>query len=268
MPKKKITKKDELDRFYTDPKVACLCYQKVLPFINDTDLLVEPSAGNGSFYLQMREPKIGIDLEPGHSEIVKLNWLEQKVPEDCVIIGNPPFGERNLLTKAFIKHSIQGARIIAFILPTVFRKETNQKVFPENWSLVKDYSLPENSFIFDGHPYHVPTCFQIWQKNSNYKNLRKSIQQKSSTTDFFFTDINPTHFVFGAAPYKLISPNEVKTNNRGYYLQANIDNIEDKFKNINWNEYSLSSVNGGVSWFTKQEIIDAYNGIKPQVDTF
>jgi len=50
--------------------------------------------------------------------------------------------------------------------------------------------------------------FQIWEKDSSYPNIRKSIQPKASTTDFTF-DKNGEWFVFGASPGKIISRSNV-----------------------------------------------------------
>lgn len=266
MPKNKIVKKDLLDRFYTNPKIAEKCYDKVLPFIENSDVLVEPSAGGGAFLRCMRDPKLGYDLEPNHPLAVKADWLKQEVPQDCIIVGNPPFGERNVLTKQFIRHSLKGAKCIAFVLPAVFRKGTYQKVFPSSWALAKDYTMPPDSFLLDGEPYHVPTCFQIWLKKEKYKerylDQRESLKPILRTEDFEFSNKDPTHFVFGSAPKTLIAPSEVKPNNRGYYLKSYVENIENIFFDINWESYSFSSVSGGAFWLTRQEIINAYLGVR------
>ena len=266
MPKKPIKPKDPLDRFYTNPEVAELCYNKLLPYIIPTDLLIEPSGGNGSFFSLMRNPKIAYDLDPQHPDIIKADFLKQEIPKNCIIIGNPPFGTRNKLSKAFIRHCIPHAKTIAFILPKVFQKETVQKVFPRQYHLVLDYTLPKNAFHLNGNEYSIPTTFQIWTRTQSTINLRKSVQPKQTTTDFIFTNHNATHFIFGAAPNKIIKPEEVQPNNRGYYIQSNVENIEEVFKNIDWKSYGLSSVSGNVAWFSKQEIIDAYviNNQKPQ----
>lgn len=258
MPKNPIKQKDELDRFYTKPEVAEICYQRVLPHLTPNDFLIEPAAGSGSFYEFMRPPKIGYDLAPRHSEIIQGDWFNQTIPKNSVIIGNPPFGSRNKLSKAFILYSIPHSRSICFILPMTFRKESTQKVFPDDWVLVDDYTLPKNSFLLDGCDYHVPSTFQIWIKNSNLPNLRQSHQIKHQTTDFIFTRTNATHFIFGAAPNKIIKPENVHSNNRGYYIQSNIEDIEKVFKEIPWKDYALSSVNGNVSWYSKQEIVNVY----------
>lgn len=253
-----MSKKDKLDRFYTKTEVAKTCYETILPFLSDTDLIIEPSAGAGAFYDLIRSPVIGYDLFPAHPKINQGDWLQQDVPKNSVIIGNPPFGSRNHLTKAFIKHSISRAKLIGFILPKVFQKQTYQKVFPEEWSLIVNQDLPRNSFLFEGKDYHVPTCWQIWQKNSKLYNLRESCQKQESTTDFIFTNNEPSHFIFGAAPHKVILANEVQMNNRGYFIKTDLSDIKKIFQEIDWGSHGLSSVNGGVSWFSKQEIINIY----------
>lgn len=264
MPKNKIIKKDENDKFYTNPTVAKICYNITLKYVSENELMIEPSAGDGSFYNIMRNPKIGYDILPDNESIIKGNWFDQVVPKKSIILGNPPFGNRNDLSKSFIKHSLNNAKCIAFILPMVFKKETLQSVFPNNWSLVEEYVLPKNSFIQDKKEYHVPCVFQVWVNKEMYDNtyddLRESIKEKKQINDFWFLNKkdNPTYFLFGAAPTKIIDANEVNSNNRGYYINVINKEVIEKIKNINWNEYSLSSVNGGVSWFTKQQIIDAY----------
>jgi hypothetical protein len=261
MPRHKIIKKDILDRFYTNPTIAKQCYDVALRYIPDNILLVEPSAGSGSFYNIFRSPKIGYDLFPQTDAIISGNWFDQSFDDNIFVVGNPPYGERNKLTDDFITHCIQNNSIgIAFILPMVYRKETKQNIFPQNWALVEDVDIPPVSFILDNKPYHIPATFQVWLKDYSLKNLRESIRQKHNTTDFEFVKKNddPDYFIFGAAPHKIISPTAVNDNNRGYYIKSNIENMPETFCNIDWKKYSLSSVNGGVAWFTKQQIIDAY----------
>jgi len=264
MPKNKIIKKQIHDKFYTKPEIARLCYSMILPYTFNSDLIIEPSAGSGSFFNCIREPKIGYDIEPEHPTIIKGNWFDQVIPENSVILGNPPYGSKNDLSKKFIVHSLNNAKIIAFVLPMVFRKETLQKVFPQNWKLIVDYELPYNSFTLYDTDYHVPATFQIWIKDNTVNHyvadLRQSKMPKHTTPDFVFTTnkTEATHFIFGAAPHKIINPRDVSQNNRGYYIVAAINNIEHNIKNIDWAKYALSSVNGGSAWYTKQQILNIY----------
>ena len=262
MPVNPIKMKDNLDRFYTKDIVAKTCIDLLLPHCCADDLFVEPSAGSGAFFQQLPENKIGIDLSPACSGVVKGDWLEYKLPESCVVVGNPPFGTRNSLTKAFIKHSLDNARIIAFVLPSSYRKETTQSVFPEEWSLVDSIDLPVNSFSFEGEDYHVPCVFQIWIKN-HLTNIRESSKIKITTEDFTFVNKDDSDwFVFGASPSKTLDKRDVTNNNRGYYIKEHKNGVREKFSKIDWKSKANSSVSGGVAWYSKQEIINIYEELK------
>lgn len=296
MPKRKIIKKDFLDKFYTNPIIAKICIEKLKGFItadsSDEFILIEPSAGNGSFSNQIN--CIALDIEPEASDfqgksnehIIHQDFLSYIIPKGNVcIFGNPPFGERNSLSKAFITHSLNSAKIIAFILPEVFDKVTYQKIFPTEWCLVDKLDLPDKSFLLNQQSYHVPCVFQIWVKKDllisrNWKgnDLRKTIITRSETDDFSIVSkhenpkidiINRSDlFVFGASPKKYIEPNLVMSNNRGYYIKAtgiNIDEIKKNLSAIDWRKYGKSSVNGGVFWLTKTEFILAYENGKQDI---
>lgn len=266
MPKRKIIQKNLQDKFYTKPEIALECIKKAEPFIDTNDVVIEPSAGNGSFFNQLPyQNKIGLDIEPEGSGIIKQDWFLYHPPPNCVIIGNPPFGSRNNLSKKFIKHSLNTAKIIAFVLPSVYRKETLQTTFPPNWSLILDHTLPDNSFLLEDAEYHVPCIFQIWCNTSLIKidlpDLRESKKIPFITDDFLFTDKEYANwFMFGAAPHKIISPDKVMENNRGYYLSCDVI-IKEKLQAIDWSTYGLSSVNGGAFWFTKKQILNIYGEV-------
>lgn len=258
MPNKKIIKKSELDQFYTRPEIAKLCFDRLLKYTQDIDFFVEPSAGNGAFSSLIS--CMAYDVEPKHDEIEKKNWFEIELSQKNIcVFGNPPFGERNNLSKAFITHALAmpGVRIIGFVLPEVFCKYTYQKIFPINWGLIDELILPQNAFLLNDKEYSVPCVFQIWQKN-----LRKPVDKRTSCDDFDIVSRNdaPDLFVFGAAPQKIITPDEVNKNNRGYFLKIKTDKTEiiQRFKTINWRQHGKSSVNGGVFWLTATELIQGY----------
>ena len=69
-----------LDQFYTKPEVAQRCWATISHL--NPSLWVEPSAGTGSFFKLLPEPRFGIDLDPKFEGIVQGNWLlviERKV---------------------------------------------------------------------------------------------------------------------------------------------------------------------------------------------
>lgn len=251
----KITPKHPLDKFYTKDYIAEWCISVTKQYVDEGVHYIEPSAGCGTFS-KLLENVTAIDIEPEADDIIKMDYFDYTIIHDSVVIGNPPFGSRNKLTKEFIKHSL-AANVIAFILPKVFRKESLQSAFPEEWSLVYDDDVPDNAFTINGNDYHVPCCFQIWIKGDYvYENLRESVKTPFETDDFSFID-DGMKFMFGASPKKIIDIGEVTRNNRGYRIDAN-DDVLERLKALPWNDYALSSVNGGVAWFSKKQIINIY----------
>ena len=110
-----------LDQFYTTAKCAKKYYDIFVSNINidEYDIILEPSAGTGSFYKLLPENKrIGIDLEPKYGGIEKKNFFDF-VPiknKSYIVIGNPPFGKISSIAVDFFNKSAEFADIIAFIL--------------------------------------------------------------------------------------------------------------------------------------------------------
>lgn len=265
MPKNKIVKKSINDKFYTKEEVAKWCIEKVNTLVSPTNFL-EPSAGNGAFSRNISNCH-AIDIEPEHPSIRKMNYLKcylRHWGKDLCVIGNPPFGERNNLTKNFIRHSMRSnVKWIAFVLPSVFKKFTNQRIFPDNWSLIFQEDLPHNSFLLEGVDYHVPCVFQIWEKNSKRLNLRE-VEHGNQCKDFKILKNSEKEdadvFVFGSAPHKIINLEDVKPNNRGYFLKSSIDkeDLMCKIRGVDWANLGNSSVSGGVFWISTNEFIKHY----------
>lgn len=262
MPKKAIIMKDSLDRFYTKDSVAFECLNILQKYTSEQDLFVEPSAGGGAFFRQITGRKVGLDLSPECAGVTQMDWFDYDLPDHCVVVGNPPFGSRNTLSKLFVRKACTRAKVVAFVLPSSFRKETTQCVFPHDWCLAEQWDLPHNSFLLEGEEYHVPCVFQVWMKNSDI-NLRESVKVKATTARFTFTNKDlASHFVFGAAPQKIIEKSLVKPSNRGYYLSIEDESVLEDFAKVDWKSYANSSVSGGVAWYSKQEIINNFEELK------
>lgn len=99
--------------------------------IKKNDLVIEPSAGNGSFIESIKTLVNNYkfyDLEPEHSEIHKQDFLEFDYTKfnqqfaNIHIIGNPPFGRQSSLAIKFIKKCCLFSKSISFILPKSFKK--------------------------------------------------------------------------------------------------------------------------------------------------
>ena len=171
----------ELDQYFTTSAVARHCLDQLNSVLADmagcAALLqdpvlwyLEPSAGEGAFFdLLPRATRLGLDLEPRHPAIQQANFLEfrpAQLPPFLVTVGNPPFGVNYSMAVRFFNHAAQFSQVIAFILPMAFRKESTIRRLNPLFALVSDEALPAKAFVFQGQPYSVPCCFQIWVKQS------------------------------------------------------------------------------------------------------
>ena len=104
-----------IDKFYTSDVIVNECIKSIKDQINirEDDILIEPSAGNGSFINGIKSLSNNYkfyDLEPENSEIIKQDYLEydynsisKKNDNKVHVIGNPPFGRQSSLAIKFIK---------------------------------------------------------------------------------------------------------------------------------------------------------------------
>ena len=176
-------RKEGLDKFYTLPEFSKKCIDKVCELYDITgwDLIIEPSAGNGSFLNQIpSNNKIGIDIFPEHQDIIKQDFFDYHplpVHKNILVIGNPPFGRVSSLAIKFFNNSAKWANVIAFIIPRTFRKTSVQNRLNNMFHLVYDEEIPNNPCCF--YPVmSVKCCFQIWE--------RKDIERA-------FVDLPKTH---------------------------------------------------------------------------
>ena len=178
---KKGLKRNTIDKFYTKNTVVENCINLVKNYINisNNDLIIEPSAGNGSFieYIKTLSTNYKFyDLEPEHNEVLKQDFLEfnydeiKKNNKKIHIIGNPPFGRQASLAIKFIKKCCLFSHSISFILPKSFKKDSMKKYFEEHYHLIYETDLLENSFLVNGLETDVPCVFQIWEYKEEIRN--------------------------------------------------------------------------------------------------
>ena len=186
-------KRNTIDKYYTKDSIVDMCLDLVTKYINinSDDLVIEPSAGNGSFINGIKSISNNskfYDLEPENDEIIKQDYLlynYSNIKESfnqIHIIGNPPFGRQSSLAIKFIKKSCEFCDSISFILPKSFKKDSLKKTFPLNFHLIFEIDLPDKSFVVDGLEYNVPCVFQIWEKKTTNRFVNKKLE--------------PIHFVF------------------------------------------------------------------------
>lgn len=171
-------KRDTIDKYYTKSGVAKQCCDILKKHVNinpEIDVIIEPSAGNGSFIpflSSLCNTLLFYDIEPDSSLIVKQDYLildynELEKPDLLTkyhVIGNPPFGRQSSLAIKFIKKSTEFCQTISFILPKSFKKDSMQKHFPDNFHIIYQCEIEKNSFLIGDKQQDVPCIFQIWEK--------------------------------------------------------------------------------------------------------
>lgn len=181
-----------LDKFYTIPSVSEKCLSQIKYNWNDWGLVIEPSAGNGSFLTRIpTDKKLGIDIAPEHADIITQDFLTYSPPADIgkiLVVGNPPFGKVSSLAIKFFNHAAKWADVIAFIIPRTFRRVSVQNKLNPDFHLVFDAEIPTDPCAFSP-PMMVKCCFQIWEKNREKK--RALVELSTTHADWEFLGFGP-----------------------------------------------------------------------------
>lgn len=185
-----------LDQYYTHPDVARRLYAVLLSHTCLTGyLMIEPSAGTGSFFMLLSPGSLGFDVEPKYPGIMTADFLEAEIDsggQKMCFIGNPPFGRQSRKALRFVNHAArQGAEIVAMILPRTFRKRNLQNEINSYLHLIHEEIVPRKAFLFRGKPYDVPAVFQIWQRRDKPR-VRWLLETEHP--DFEFTESAPDTF--------------------------------------------------------------------------
>jgi predicted RNA methylase len=229
-------KKHINDKFYTKTEVVKLLLNQIR--LSEFDLIIEPSAGNGSFYnLIEHENKIGLDIDPENINIIKQNWIEyilDKQYNNILVIGNPPFGNQGAMALNFIKKCDELCiNTIAFILPKSFKKDSIKNRIPTNYHLIKEINLEDNSFTLLNKNYSVPSVFQIWVRK-----YEKRILDKSKTTSdlikFVKKNENPDYAIRRVGFYAGFVYDDVNKSEQSHYFVKSSPTIKEIIKNIKW----------------------------------
>jgi hypothetical protein len=124
-------RRNTVDKFYTKPEVVKICIEflKSYLIVNKEDLIIEPSAGNGSFIPEIKKLSdrwIFYDIEPENFEIKKKDFLtlETDFTQKVHIVGNPPFGRQSSTAIKFIKNLV----LLLLLYLSFFQKVSRKKV--------------------------------------------------------------------------------------------------------------------------------------------
>lgn len=265
-----------LDKFYTIPKISKKCIESV-GLIYDWskwELVVEPSAGNGSFLnIIPSDKKIGIDISPENQDIIKQDFFTYKPLssiKDILVIGNPPFGKVSSLAIKFFNHASNWATVIAFIIPRTFRRISVHNRLNQNFHLVFDEDIPTNPCSFTPKMM-VKCCFQIWEKREEKREFH---DLPTSHIDWDFLDFGPKDSngqptppdgadfairAYGGKCGEIVKINlQTLRPKSWHWIKSNIDTtlLINRFKNL---DYSLSFNTARQNSIGKGELVRLYS---------
>jgi predicted RNA methylase len=266
-------KRKTIDKYYTSTIAVKKCMELISNNIeiNEDDLCIEPSAGNGSFidYIKTLFTFYKFyDLEPENAEIFKQDYLafDYNNIDDTKfnkkhVIGNPPFGRQSSLAIKFIKKSCEYCDTLSFILPKSFKKDSMKKHVPLKFHLAVEYDLPVNSFLVDNKEHDVPCVFQIWIKKDN----NRSVPEKLKPNNFKFVkkDENPDISFRRVGVYAgNIDKNiENKSSQSHYFIKFDNPLVDEKYTELSNINYPSKNNTVGPKSISKPELIKEFNMI-------
>lgn len=278
--KKKSTglKRNNNEQYYTKEQISKQCIDLVhtLLCINSFDLIIEPSAGTGSFLkgmsfelLDTATTILAYDIDPKYDSIIEQDYLaidpikEYANYKKILVIGNPPFGRQSSLAKKFIKQSCLFANTVAFILPRSFKKQSMTTCFPMDFHKVHESELENDAFLYQDKDYSVPCVFQIWKKQESIRPVIIKITE-SSTYTITKTCTSDSTFAFRrvgvyAGKFIYTSLNLLSTQSH-YFITYNKSITEDIQAQLNTIHWETNNTIGPKS-ISKQELIAKLNVI-------
>jgi len=272
----KNVREEGLDKFYTIPSYSKKCIDKVFELYDKSSfgLIVDPGAGNGSFFNQLEcDNKIGLDIYPENTNIVKIDFFDYTPSQDInniLVIGNPPFGKISSIAIKFFNHSAKWANIIAFIIPRTFRRPSVQNKLNNMFHLIYDEDVSTTPCCFTPKMM-VKCCFQIWEKK---KIERPFIDLPTKHEDWEFLSFGPideygqptppncSDFAMRAYGGKIGEIEKIKLNElrpkSWHWIKSNI-NKEELINRFNQLDYSDSLNTARQNSMGRGEIVRLYN---------
>lgn len=268
----------ELDQFYTRPVVAQRLVRELLDYLESKGKLgdpglyfCEPSAGEGAFLDALKEQypnnrTDAVDIDPKHQGVRQLDFLESTVHPGGIFFGNPPFGKNSSLAVRFFNHAAKGAKVIAFIVPRTFEKDSVQDRLDPRFELAKSVPVLPGSFTLDGRRALVSCVFQIWVRLPDGETRPKK-KRKTTHEDFsFLPSVEGADFAFqrvgsNAGRLKSTGLNHLSPSSH-YFIQAspgmNPGELWDRLNAVNWQP--IKERTAGNPSISKAEMVEAYEG--------
>ena len=267
---KKGLKRNTIDKYYTKNEIVEECMKSIKKHIklSKQDIIIEPSAGNGSFIpsikLLSKNHKF-YDLEPDNAEITKQDFLELDYDiikdkyKNIHIIGNPPFGRQASMAIKFIKKCCNFAKSISFILPKSFKKDSMQKAFSRKYHLIYEKDLPEKSFLVNNIEYNVPCVFQIWER----KDFDREEIEKLEPNNFMFVNKEESPDIsfrrVGVNAGIIMKEIDDKSKQSHYFIKFTNNKTTDENIKLLKNIKFESNNTVGPKSISKQELIKEFN---------
>ena len=272
----KDVRKEGLDKFYTITSYSKKCIDKVFELYDKShfDLIIEPSAGDGSFFNQLEcNNKIGMDISPENNNIIKMDFFDYTAQPDInniLVIGNPPFGKISSMAIKFFNHSAKWAKVIAFIVPRTFRKPSVQNKLNNIFHLVYDEDVTTKPCCFIPRML-VKCCFQIWVKKENERTFI-DLPKKHNDWNFLSfgaideygqpTPPNGADFAMRAYGGKIGEIEKIKLSElrpkSWHWIKSNI-NKEELINRFNQLDYSDSLNTARQNSMGRGELVKLYN---------
>ncbi len=263
-------KRNTIDKYYTKLEIVEQCIEEIKKCINitDDDLIIEPSAGNGSFieYIKRLSNNYKFyDIEPEHDEVLKQDFLEidykilKENFKNIHIIGNPPFGRQASLAIKFIKKCCFFSNSISFILPKSFKKDSMKKYFEKHYHLISEIDLTDNSFLVNDIESNVPCVFQIWQYKEDIRNeinklipINFNFVKKEDEPDISFRRV-------GVNAGTIMREIDNKSIQSHYFIKfTNNKTIDENILKLKLIKFDFNNTVGPKS-ISKQELINEFN---------
>ncbi len=282
-------KRNIIDKYYTKDDIVIQCITMLKNNINilNSDLIIEPSAGNGAFISHIKNISDNYkfyDIEPEHDEIIKQDFLELDLNLNLIdknfqkntnihIIGNPPFGRQSSIAIKFIKKCCLFANSISFILPKSFKKDSMKKYFNIYYHLIYEFDLPEKSFLVNKEEYTVPCIFQIYQRKEYPRTIIENIipinfkfVKKEENPDISFRRVGVNAGTISTEienkniqSHYFIKLTRIKSDDNEI-IETDTDKINNIIKKLNSINFEINNTVGPKS-ISKQELIKKFNDI-------
>jgi len=209
---RRITGKEQ---FYTPEPLAMNLTEKLASLVPDFSerTIIEPAGGTGSFLKAAKnfgaKKLVSFDIEPKADGVTLADFLGADLSfiSSAVTLSNPPFGRNNSLSIPFFNKAAEASEFIAFIVPRSWRKWSVINRLDRQFHLIHDENL-NIDYVDDAgemvwQKSRLNTCFQIWQKKENTRDLVKVSDQglvsKAAPAD---ADVAITVFGYGCGKIK------------------------------------------------------------------